>query len=144
MSPTGNSGNLKPGGPGRPKGSKNRMTKERTLLLQAEKCFNSAEYWERSAWPRILRGRASHLESYFLQRIYGKPVESVALSGEAKKPIRVTIEVLRDKPLPEPAGPDKALSPGQFKRLPYPAGDGDRAGHAAIDVGLNDGRYRAR
>ena len=44
MNPMGNTGNLRPGGPGRPKGSKNRMTKERTLLLQAEKCFNSAEY----------------------------------------------------------------------------------------------------
>ena len=40
----GNTGNLRPGGPGRRKGSKNRMTKERTLLLRAERCFNSAEY----------------------------------------------------------------------------------------------------
>ena len=144
MSPSGNSGNLKPGGPGRPKGSKNRMTKERTLLLQAEKCFNSADTWERSAWPRILRGRAPHLESYFLQRIYGKPVESVALTGEAKKPIRVVIEVVRDKPLPVPAGPDKPALPGQLRRLPFRAGDGDPGGQAPIDFGLNNGRYRAR
>jgi len=120
------------------------MTKERTLLLQAEKCFNSAEYWERSAWPRILRGRAPHLESYFLQRIYGKPVESVALSGEAKKPIRVTIEVVRNLPLPVPAAPDTPAMPGQVRRLPFRVGDGNLGAQAPIDVDLDDRRYRAR
>ena len=140
----GNTGNLRPGRPGRRKGSKNKLTKERSLLQQAEERFNSREYWERSAWPRIARGKAPHLESYFLQRIYGRPVEFFAVSGEAKKPIRVTIEVVRDKPLPVPAGPDTPVLPGQLKRLPFSAGDGDRARHAAIDVGQNDGRHRAR
>jgi hypothetical protein len=137
-----NTANLRPGGPGRPKGSKNKLTKERSLLQQAEERFNSREYWERSAWPRIARGKAPHLEGYFLQRIYGKPVESVALSGEAKKPIRVTIEVVRDKPLP--AGPDTPALPGQVKRLPFRAGDGNLGAQTPIDVGLNNGRYRSR
>ena len=139
-----NLNNQRGGGPGRPKGSRNRITKERSLLLQAEKCFNSAEYRERSAWPRILKGRAPHLELYFLQRLYGKPVEAVTVSGEAKKPIRVVIEVVRDKPLPVPAAPDKPVLPGELKRLPFRAGEGNLGAQAPIDVGLNDGRYRAR
>ena len=136
-----NTGNLKPGGPGRPKGSRNRITIERSLLLRAEECFNSAEYWERSAWPRILKGRAPHLELYFLQRIYGKPVDAIEPAGEAKKPVRIVIEVVRDKPLPVPAGTGNPALPGQLTRLPVRIGD---RGEAPIDVGLNDGACRRR
>jgi hypothetical protein len=117
------------------------MTKELTLLLRAEKCFNSAEYWERSAWPRILKGRAPHLELYFLQRLYGKPVEAVALSSRPKRPLCVTIEVVRDKPLAAPTGPNKPALPGQLRRLPFRAGDG---GQAPVDIDLSDGAYRTR
>jgi hypothetical protein len=137
----GNRSNLRPGDPGCRKGSKNKLTEERGLLLRAEKCFNSAEYWERSAWPRILKGRAPHLELYFLQRIYGKPVEAVAPAGEVKRPIRIVTEVVRDKPLAAPTAPDKPALPGQLRRLPFRAGDG---GQAPIDIGVNDATYRTR
>jgi len=139
-----NTGNLRPGGPGRPKGSRNKLTHERTLLQLAEKRFNSREYWEQSAWPRIVKGKAPHLEVYLLQRIYGRPVESVPDSGEPKKPIRVSIEVVRNEPLSVPAGPDKPALPSQLMRLPFRGGDGDRVGQAPIDVDLDDRRYRAR
>ena len=138
------SGRLRPGGPGRPRGSKNKMTKERSLLLLAEKRFNSREYWEQSAWPRIVKGKAPHLEVYLLQRIYGRPVESVPDSGEPKKPIRVSIEVVRNEPLPVPAGTINAALPGQVRRLPFRGGDGDRVGQAPIDVDVDERRYRAR
>ena len=74
----------------------------------------------------------------------GSPLKSVALTGEAKKPIRVTIEVVRNKPLPVPAAPDTPALPGQLRRLPFRAGDGNLGAQAPIDVGLTDERYRAR
>jgi hypothetical protein len=70
-----------------------------------------------------------------------RPVEAVAPSGEPKRPICVTIEVVRDKPLLVSAGPDKPALPGQLRGLPFRASDG---GQAPTDIGVNDGAYRTR
>jgi hypothetical protein len=64
-------------GRGRPRGA--------TGLIQREfkECWhlflNSDEYRD-NAKRRILSGRAPHLESYLLNRIYGKPQEQVAVT----------------------------------------------------------------
>jgi hypothetical protein len=71
-------------------------------------------------------------------------VEALVLSSELKKPIRVTIEVVRNEARSVPAGPNKPALPGQIKRLPFRGGDGEPGGQAPIAVGLNDAAYRSR
>ena len=56
----------------------------------------------------------------------------------------MVIEVVRDKPLPVPVGPDTLAMPGQLRRLPFRAGDGNLGAQPPIDVGLDDGVYRTR
>jgi hypothetical protein len=62
-----------PGG-GRPKGSLNSATLE--LKEFWNRFFTSPEY-RNAAKKRILDGSAPHLESYLLNKIYGKPRESL-------------------------------------------------------------------
>ena len=62
---------LRRGGPGRPKGAKNKKTLERDAMQWAQQFFKSDEYLQ-NARQRIVRGRAAHLESYWLPRIHGK------------------------------------------------------------------------
>lgn len=79
---------------GRPKGRRNNKTVEKTLLMRMQPWIDGDEYTA-NVQTRILRGRAPHAESYFLQRLHGKPVEQVELSGSTAKPIKVVIEVVR-------------------------------------------------
>lgn len=69
-------------GPGRPKGSKNRLTKEITRF------FESKEY-AASATHRMTEGKAPHLETYWLNLLVGKPVDRHELGGPDGGPIVV-------------------------------------------------------
>jgi hypothetical protein len=64
-------------GKGRPVGALNRTTRD--LKEFWHYFFSSHEYREK-AKERILNGTAPHLESYLLNRIYGKPTERIAVS----------------------------------------------------------------
>lgn len=79
---------------GRPKGSPNKKTVEKNLLTRMQPWIDGDEYTA-NVKGRILRGRAPHMETYFAQRIHGKAVEKVELSGNDAKPIRVVIQVVR-------------------------------------------------
>src|SRR5688500_14214829 len=63
-------------GLGRPKGALNHATRE--LKEFWHRFFTSVEYRE-SAKKRILDGSSPHLEKYLLERLYGKPKETVDL-----------------------------------------------------------------
>jgi hypothetical protein len=64
---------------GRPKGALNYVNRE--LREYWHQFFSSEEYRQR-ARERILSGEAPHLESYLLNRIYGKPKDHVELTVE--------------------------------------------------------------
>lgn len=64
-------------GRGRPRGALNIIHSE--LKEFWHKFFASEEY-RQNAMKRIREGSAPHLESYLLNRIYGKPTEHVSLS----------------------------------------------------------------
>ena len=76
---TNTSGLKRDAGPGRPKGSKNKRTKEMEAVW-AE--FLESDGYIDSAKRRVQSGRAPHLENYWLAKVNGKPVEKVALEGE--------------------------------------------------------------
>jgi hypothetical protein len=80
------------GGPGRPKGVKNKANSEagEFAMLWANGFFNALRYLE-NAERRILAGRAAHLESYWLPRVFGKPTETVKLQGDPRLPIQLVI-----------------------------------------------------
>ena len=65
---------------GRPKGAKNKKTVERDLMTWAIEHFNSAAY-AKSAQARIDQGKAPHLESYWLNKLKGKPKEETEVKG---------------------------------------------------------------
>lgn len=81
--PRGNPQYLRRGGPGRPKGSKNKRTKEMAALWEE---FLASDGYIDSAKLRVVRGKAPHLESYWLNQIIGKPVERHDIRGELKLP----------------------------------------------------------
>lgn len=80
---------------GRPKGRKSDKTIELDLLTRAGKALDSAAYWE-NAYGRIIRGRAPHLENYLLPRLKGKPADQIELTGADRKPLSITVKVVRD------------------------------------------------
>ena len=73
-------------GPGRPKGSENKATKE--LKEFWGKWFKSKEY-QVNAQQRILDGKAPHLEGYLMSKIHGKPTEHIEVTGKDGGPIVV-------------------------------------------------------
>lgn len=75
-----NTGGLRRGGPGRPKGVPNVAT--RALKEFWTEFFDSAEY-RATAKRRILAGRAPQLEAYLLARVYGRPVPAVDATSPA-------------------------------------------------------------
>lgn len=85
---------FKKGQGGRPKGAKNKKTIERDLLTRAASWIDGDAYWQ-NVKLRVERGRAPHMETYFAQRIHGKAVEKVEMSGPGAKPIKVVIQVVR-------------------------------------------------
>ncbi len=81
--PRNTSGLKRSAGPGRPKGSQNRATKE---FKQWAENFLKSEAYRRSAEQRILRGRSPQLEVYIAQLMYGKPKDQVEMSGTVQMP----------------------------------------------------------
>jgi hypothetical protein len=73
--------NLRRGGPGRPKGSKNRSFAD--VQAVASGLILSPEYQE-SLRKRLLAGKAPHMEVLLHHYVYGKPVEKLehSVSGD--------------------------------------------------------------
>ena len=69
-----------PGGPGRPKGSKNAFPREfkawLTELLQSEA-------YQAAAGLRVVEGKAPYLETLGAHWLHGKPTESLKVEGDA-------------------------------------------------------------
>lgn len=68
-----------PPGPGRPKGLPNKTTRE--VKAFAQRFLSSKDYVD-SAKARVLAGDAAHLEVLWHHYAYGKPKESVQISGD--------------------------------------------------------------
>lgn len=73
-------------GPGRPKGSENKATKD--FKEWAEKFFSSPK-WRKSAEQRMVEGKAPHLETYALALLCGKPTDKVEHSGAGGGPMKI-------------------------------------------------------
>jgi hypothetical protein len=69
-----NTHGLRRGGPGRPKGSKNKITLEVSRLMESPEYFASVK-------KRVLTGKAPHLETYWLNKLIGKPAGHEDISG---------------------------------------------------------------
>ena len=80
---------LRRGGPGRPKGSKNKHTPE--IKAWAAQLFDSPE-WRESARKRIVAGKAPHLEGHVLQVLIPK-VSKHEVTGANGRPIQVVTRV---------------------------------------------------
>ena len=79
---------------GRKKGTPHKKTVELNMLTRLAPFIDGAEYTS-NVKARILRGKAPHMEAYLAQRLHGKPVEKVEMSGPDAKPIKVVIQVVR-------------------------------------------------
>lgn len=82
-----NTHGLRRGGPGRPKGSKNKLTKEIELFFESKVYADAAK-------ARMVQGKAPHLETYWLNQIIGKPVERHELTGDEGGPVRVEFVIV--------------------------------------------------
>ena len=80
------SGLKRTAGPGRPKGSKDKIAQR--VLLEMQQFFASPAY-AASVKERTLAGKAPHLESYWLNKLHGKPVELHEITGAEGGPLRV-------------------------------------------------------
>jgi hypothetical protein len=76
-----NTAGLRRGGPGRPKGAKNKVNVDRDLLVRMAEKLDSDEYLQ-NVWSRMLRGRAAHMETYFATRIKGKADDHLKVEGD--------------------------------------------------------------
>lgn len=85
------SGLKRTAGPGRPKGAKNKISHE------IQQFFESPAYAV-NAKTRILDGKAPHLETYWLNKLNGKPTESIELGGTGGGPVRVEFVILGAQP----------------------------------------------
>jgi len=72
-------------GPGRPKGSLNKATKEIKDFWEG---FYGSPTYLKSAKARILKGRAPHLEAYWLKRLFGEKSE-LEVTGPEGRPLGV-------------------------------------------------------
>lgn len=73
-------------GPGRPKGLPNKATQE--MQAFARKVTLNDPKWVASAIERMEAGKAPHIETYLLQMGYGKPKETVELTGADGGPVQ--------------------------------------------------------
>ena len=80
---------FKKGQGGRPKGAVNKVRIEEKEYWRD---FFGSEVYRASACQRILEGKAPHMEKLLYEKVYGKPVEHVELSGNEARPVRVVHE----------------------------------------------------
>jgi hypothetical protein len=71
-------------GKGRPKGSKNKKTKEIGEL--ADECIARPDY-KAKLFARIDKGKAPHMELFFWQHRYGKPKDTTEVTGANGQPL---------------------------------------------------------
>jgi len=69
-----NTAGLRRGGPGRPKGSPNKKTLAFEEFWRAKM---ESEDYRQGLWRRIQGGRASHMETYLAQKLFGRPEQTV-------------------------------------------------------------------
>lgn len=78
--------NLPPGpGPGRPKGVPNKATRD--IREFAQKCLEDPEY-VRKLVIRLQQGKAPQIEAALYQYAYGKPKDTVELTGPNGGPLQ--------------------------------------------------------
>lgn len=66
-------------GPGRPPGAQNKATRE---VKDFASKFLSSKAYQESAKSRVLAGTAPHLETLWHHYAFGKPKETVQMTGE--------------------------------------------------------------
>lgn len=74
---------------GRPRGARNQATKE---LKDFWREFFESDAWRENAKYRMVQGKAPHLESYWLNKTFGRPTEHVELTGQDGGPVTVVHE----------------------------------------------------
>ena len=84
-----NTAGLRRGGPGRPKGSKNKKTQEMNAFWRD---VLEGEEYLLAAVARVNAGKAPHLEAYWINKINGKPVERHEVTGADGGPVTVIHE----------------------------------------------------
>lgn len=112
---------------GRPKGSQNQTTKDFKEFWA--KFFSDPRY-KRNLMRRILTGKATHMELYVCQLLYGKPKEKIEFEGPDGQPLRGVVVYIpendRGKPVveqePIPDGTTLDIVPTE------PHGNGNGAG----------------
>lgn len=75
-----NTSGLRRGGPGRPKGAKNKATLARDFV-QAFREFQQTETYHQNWQARVLRGRAAHLETIGI-KLLNPEANAVNLTGK--------------------------------------------------------------
>ena len=77
---------------GRQNGTPNKRTAEKKAEIQdlARDAFSDPEYREKLQ-ARLNEGRAPHIELFYLQHLYGKPVEVTQIQGADGGPVETKI-----------------------------------------------------
>ena len=78
-----------PPGPGRPEGVPNKATAEMKAWLEG---FLAGEAYRENAKGRVLKGRASHLETLWHHYAYGQPKQEIELTGRHLTKFELTAE----------------------------------------------------
>jgi|SRR5262245_23953430 len=81
-----NNENLRRGGPGRPKGSRNERSKEIEAVAQG--ILRNRAY-QKSLRDRLYAGTAPHMETLLHHYAYGKPIERLRIAGEHGGPLEI-------------------------------------------------------
>jgi hypothetical protein len=78
---------------GRQKGTPNKLTAENKAEIQdvARLAFSDPEY-RAKLQARLNEGRAPHIELFYLQHLYGKPVEVTQIQGAEGGELIIRIE----------------------------------------------------
>lgn len=81
---------FKKGEGGRPPGAKNKSTRE---MVEWWREFTSSPKYLASASRRITDGKAPHLETFWVNKIHGKPTEHIEHSGALTHQMQVVFEL---------------------------------------------------